>query len=441
MESAEGQGSVFHFTAPFAPGKTGTAEPGLLPAESLKGLEALVVDDNLAARETLAAILKEWGMKPATAAGAEEALAVLDRAAARGEAPSLIFLDSRMPGRDGFQLAEQLRARPDLNDVPLVILTSSAEPGDRARCRRLGLDGFVAKPVRPRELSAVINAVLKKNDPIPEAQGSRAGPAPPLFPHPGPSLRVLVAEDNLVNQKLIMRLLEKMGHLSVLAVNGREALAALEIERFDAVLMDIQMPELDGLGALAEMKANNSRRRRRDIPVIAMTAYAMKGDREKFLEMGFDEYLAKPIKPHQLAECLGRLVARDGCDGGGPVPRRTVADKTGFNLETALNRVGGDAELFQEMTIILLDELPDRLGKIKKAILAGDPGELEREAHGLKGSLGYFSTPAAFEAARELVELARVKRTDGAAEIFETLAEASGRLEEALRSWLEKKAD
>jgi signal transduction histidine kinase/DNA-binding response OmpR family regulator len=299
VESAPGQGSTFHFTARFGlPPAGGEAPP---PPADLRGVRVLVADGHATGRAILAEQCAAWGLLPVPAEGGRPALAALTQAAAGGEPVPVALLDARTPGADGFAVAEQIRQHPALSRTGLVMLLSAGRPGDVARCRELGAAAWLMKPAKHSELLDAVRAALGRSSP------PAPGPRPAVPPSPAP-LRVLLAEDNPVNQKLATRLLEKQGHRVVLAPNGKEALAALEREPFDVVLMDVQMPEMDGLEAAALIRRKEEGTGRR-VPIIALTAYALKGDRERCLAAGMDAYLAKPIRPDELARALDNLTS------------------------------------------------------------------------------------------------------------------------------------
>jgi two-component system, sensor histidine kinase and response regulator len=253
-------------------------------------------------------MLKRWEMRPVSEKGGEEALAQLVSAREAGEAFGLIVTDMHMPKMDGFELVERIRRRPELSTATIMMLTSAGHRGDAERCQKLGVSAYLLKPIRQSELREAIARVLgarEQEGKIPLITRFSLGDA-----RDGSDfLRVLVAEDNPVNQRLIVRLLEKRGHRVALADNGRQALAALEKESFDLVLMDVQMPEMDGFEATRaiRMKEKNSGLHQ---TIIALTAHAMKGDREKCLAEGMDGYLTKPIRPQELDEVLARYGAR-----------------------------------------------------------------------------------------------------------------------------------
>jgi signal transduction histidine kinase/CheY-like chemotaxis protein len=307
--SAPGRGSTFHFTV-----RAGLTAPGQVPPRpaaevtALRGVPALVVDDNEINRQLLAALLASWDMVTATVASGEEALRALEDARSAGRPPELILLDGRMPGMDGFAVAERIRATPGFTALPIMLLTSDAGRDDLARCQALGITRYLIKPIAPSELRA---ALL-------DAVGSPAPPAPAATPPasaPGRPLRVLVAEDNEVNQKLVTRMLEKLGHTVVLAINGVQALSVADRETFDLALMDVEMPEMDGLTAAAAIRRHETERGRPRLPIIALTACALAEDRQRCLAAGMDAYLAKPLCGEALARALDQVTAGAGPSG------------------------------------------------------------------------------------------------------------------------------
>jgi signal transduction histidine kinase/CheY-like chemotaxis protein len=294
VESEPGKGSTFHFTPRF--GVPAGAAPVPRPVR-LHALPVLVVDDNATNRRILGEMLSHLGMRPQLVDGADAALKALRGAVEAGDPFPLVLLDGSMPGMDGFGLAGNIRGRPELAGTTLVMLTSAGQPGDAARCRELGIQAYLIKPVKQSELLDAVFTAL--------GVSAGDGPAPPAPAAPPirRRLHVLLAEDNVVNQRLAVRLLEKHGHTVSLTGTGREALAALERQSFDLILMDVEMPEMDGLEATAEI-----RRRERDtarhVPILAMTAHAMKGDRERCLEAGMDGYVSKPIQAQELWQAI-----------------------------------------------------------------------------------------------------------------------------------------
>jgi PAS domain S-box-containing protein len=311
IESEVGKGSYFHFTVRLGVADTTAIEVGTIaPAELLRGVNVLVVDDNRTNLRILEGMLKRWEMKSISVKGGEEALAELDRSRKAGESYSLILMDMHMPKMDGFSLVERIRLRPELATATIMMLTSAGHRGDAARCQELGVAAYLLKPIRQSELREAIARVLGARE--------HTGAIPLITRFslqdardPAACLRVLLAEDNPVNQRLVVRLLEKRGHRVVVVANGLEALEMLERQKFDLVLMDVQMPQMDGLEATAAIREKERGGRPRT-PVIALTAHAMKGDREKCLAAGMDAYLSKPMRPLELDEALENYVARRG---------------------------------------------------------------------------------------------------------------------------------
>jgi signal transduction histidine kinase/CheY-like chemotaxis protein len=299
--SAPGEGSTFHFTARFGAAADSQAPEGRsLP----RGLPVLVVDDNLTNRRILSDVLKQWAMKPVAASSGVEALLLIRRAFETGDPFRLIITDVHMPGMDGFELAEQLKKSPYSSGAVVLMLTSGERPGDISRARESGVSNYLLKPVRKYELRDVIAKAL---DPRPSSQPN--GTASPPDPSSLRRLqqisgtRVLLAEDNLVNQRVVQRILEKRGHSVFLASNGREALEALAQHDFDLVLMDVQMSEMDGLEATRAIR-ETEKASGLHVPIIALTAHAMKGDQDRCLAAGMDGYLSKPILAADLLNTI-----------------------------------------------------------------------------------------------------------------------------------------
>jgi CheY-like chemotaxis protein len=273
----------------------------------LEGVPVLIVDDNPTNRKILVEMLSASGMKPLAVSSGQEALTTLDWACAAGCPFPLAILDFQMPEMDGFSLAARIRAQTDLPYTRLFILTSAGQRGDAARCRETGIEVYLMKPVKQ---SALLEAIA-------HSLGRPAAPPPlPLLTRHSlaesrPKLRVLLAEDNAINRKLAIRLLEKCGHTVTVAIDGAEAVAAVRDGEFDLVLMDVQMPNMDGLEAAAAIRALE-RGTARHIPIVAMTAHAMKGDQERCLAAGMDNYISKPIQPDHMMDVIAQATAPAG---------------------------------------------------------------------------------------------------------------------------------
>ncbi|MEW5724016.1 MAG: response regulator, partial [Thermodesulfobacteriota bacterium] len=445
VESQPERGSTFKFTVDLALGRERQAQVRPAERERLHGLPVLVVDDNATNRLILEETLAHWGMKPKTAAGGRAALEIVEAAAWAGEPFALVLLDSHMPEMNGFETAERIKAHPKVSDTTLIILTSAGRRGDVARCRALGISQYLTKPIKQSDLLKAVLAALGR---VSEPGSGELEKADPGIEVSGPRLKILMAEDNPVNQKLQTRVLEKWGHRVVLAGNGLEAVQAIEREHFDLVLMDVQMPDMDGLTATTHLRRKEAGTGRR-LPIIAMTARAMKGDREACLEAGMDGYVSKPFQPKELLEAIRAFgpACSSVLDEDEPAetatreedlaPATVPAEKKPavvLDLESFMTRVGGDRELACDMAGLCLDELPEQMGRIRKAVAERDAAALHSAAHSLKGTTGNFSAQAAYEAAYQLEKMGREGDLSQAAEALSALEHEIERLEPALIS-------
>jgi len=308
VESEVGVGSQFHFTTVL--GISGPKEVVENVEETptlLHGVKVLIVDDNHTNRQILDGLVKRWGMNPTTVADGEKALDALSAAHAANEPYGLILTDMHMPKMDGFDLVKQIKQRPDISALTIMMLTSGGQVGDAARCSELGVSAYLLKPVRQAELREAIIRVLTGK--------VHVHTLPMITPYflksdsdPQNSLSILLAEDNPVNQKLALRLLEKRGHNVTIAANGTQALAALKKRPYDLVLMDVQMPEMDGLEATVHLRQLEQLSGQHQ-PIVAMTALAIKGDRDRCFAAGMDGYISKPIHPQELDDVLDKYLA------------------------------------------------------------------------------------------------------------------------------------
>jgi signal transduction histidine kinase/CheY-like chemotaxis protein len=417
VESSEGKGSTFHFTARFAVA-TAKPQPASPTVEiALRGLGVLVVDDNDTNRRILCDMTRGWGMRPQSTESGELALAALETAQQKREPFRVILIDCHMPGMDGFELAEKIQVsvkrNPDLTQVTVLMLTSGGLPGEANRCREVGISAYLLKPVLKDDLRAAVLAALSQ-------RRVEADKAPELVTRhtlreSTRKLRILVAEDNAVNQAVILRVLEKMDHTAVLAENGKEALALASTEKFDLVFMDVQMPEMDGMAATAAIRKNESKNGTARLPIFAMTAHAMKGDRERCLEAGMDGYITKPVRFSDIEQTLSG-VART------PIaPDKPAAPTASWDKTEALDRIGGDEELLEELCQIFLEESPKLLQKLQQAVATGDSDGVMRAAHSLKGESSYLGAGGTSQAARQLEEMGRVKDLSRANETLAVL--------------------
>jgi CheY-like chemotaxis protein len=349
-------------------------------------------------------MLTNWRMTPVLADTGISALALMEEANRTGEAFSVVLLDAQMPGMDGFDLAMKVHENSALAGSIVLMLSAGHRMADTARCRELGVKVFLTKPIGQSEL---LDAVLL-------ALGMRIAEEQLEITHPfaekqpkGRSLNILLAEDNPVNQKLALKLLEKAGHTVVLACSGREVLEALQLVSspgFDLALMDIQMPEMDGMEAtLAIRDAEKSSGHH--LPIIAMTANAMRGDRERYLGVGMDGYISKPISSHgifaEIERCLAKLERKT------IVTENPLIEYEQIDRKSLLDRVEGDQELLAEIIQLFLTDAPHLLETMRNALRLGDMILLERSAHSMKGAAGNMSALVTVSAAEQLEHSAK----------------------------------
>jgi PAS domain S-box-containing protein len=415
VESTPGAGSVFQFTAGFD-----TTEAMVPPhTRRLAGVRALVVDDNEVNRRILQAQLTAWGIDVTVVAGGQAALEALDAARRAGRPFPLVLLDAHMPDIDGFGVAEAIASRRELAGATIMMLTSGGTYGDAARCKQLGIAAYLTKPVRQPDLFDAICRVVEG------APDSRARAASSLSSAAAPAriVNVLLAEDNVVNQRVALGLLAKRGHRVTVASNGREAIDAVLREQFDVVLMDVQMPVMGGFEATAAIR-ERERETGGHLRIVAMTAHAMAGDRERCLAAGMDAYLPKPIEPRTLFAAVEESAA-EGLSSPPPPPR--------FDRAALLDRLGGDEALIADLVqLFLADGLP-RVARIKAALAAGDFATLRAEAHALKGSAGELALTSLAEAAGVLERLAEQKKTRAAEGACRLLSAEAAHVGELLR--------
>ena len=421
VESEPGQGSAFHFTASF---DIANIEPRAeLPEPVLAELPVLVVDDNPVNRRILHAQLTRWKMRPTCVASGHMALHALRTGMEAGAPFVLVLLDANMPNMDGFDVATAIAANPDLSGLTIMMLTSSGKYGDPARARALGIAEYMTKPIDATGLHDAMCRVLKgagTSRPV-----SSITPEKPMRP-----LRILLAEDNVVNQRVAVGLLKKRGHDVIVANNGVEALALLATTTVDLILMDIQMPQMGGFEATAQIR-EHERESGDHVRIVAMTAHAMTGDRERCLAAGMDGYIAKPIAPAILFATVEQEAGSTAAD---QVP--ALAPLATIDRESLMARVGGDAELFVEVIQLFLVDCPARVAAIKSAVDRADRDDIRVAAHALKGSAGNLSATGLAAAARTLERMGMEGRLDAAPTAFRQLSAQAALAMDLLRQWV-----
>ena len=429
VESAPGKGSTFRFIAEI--GRAGPEHHQVSePARELGGLPVLVVDDNATNRRILEEILRRWKMRPQTAGSAASATKALESALTAGHPFALALVDGQMPEVDGFMLAEKIRRDSRFQDLKIFMLTSAAHPEEIKRVRQLGVSGYLLKPVKQSELlNMIVSSMgrLTSSAPIKKRRLRRKG-----------GLRVLLAEDNLVNQKLQSRLLEKLGHTVTVVGNGKEAVSAADSDAFDLIVMDVQMPEMDGLEAASIIRSRQEAKDRR-IPIMALTAHAAAEDRERCRAAGMDAYLSKPVRMADLESAIATLFEK--------APKKTAArnnspeSSISANLideQKVLEGLGGDRELLVDVLRLFLEDSDRLLRDIQSANAHEDPVALGRSAHALKGSIANLSSGDAYAYAAELEKMGRNGERNSVPELIGKLEEALGKLQRAASQALDR---
>jgi len=411
VESKVKQGSKFHFTVVLELKKS---ESESVPKQSQDfiDLPILVVDDNASNRRILKEILTNWHMKPTLASSGTEALRALETGSSANSF-ALVILDVHMPDMDGFAVAEQIRNSNRYQAIKIVLLTSASRPSDVARCRELGISDYLSKPIKQSELFDAIVTAMTEHSLKPELCDSISASIRPSER----SLRVLLAEDNPVNQMLAMKILERLGHKVQVVNDGKEAIGQARAQDFDLIFMDVQMPEMDGLEATMAIRAAEAVTGKH-VPIVAMTAHAMKGDREKCLSAGMDGYLSKPIRIDELKQAISEV---DKKRNTGQSPEQDSFQAIG-QLELLLDSVMGDRTLLVEMAELWLADSEKQEKQIREGLDSGDAMMVQSAAHALKGSVGTFQACAAQEAAKQLEMSAKDADLAGARKAFESLS-------------------
>ncbi len=431
LESRLGHGSAFHFTA-----RCGVANwslPVAIAPPSWQGRPILVVDDNLTSQRFLHETLRDWGFKPIVADSGLVAFAELDRALDQGKPFQLVLLDTRMPAMDGFTVAERIKASRHATTVPILMLSSAGQPADLDRCRQLGIGTYLIKPIKQSELFEILCQVIDR--PAAQSEITISAPlidtvAPSTEAGSAQSLTILIAEDNVVNQRVVRGILEKRGYAVMIANNGREAVQAVATQRFDLVLMDLQMPEMGGLEATTNIRRMEAVMGGHT-PIVAVTAHAMAGDQERCLATGMDAYLSKPIQPELLFATIGRLAIGNAVDRIAPTHSATrpvnqeipiaspVAPQGASTLVVSphradvidfaalLSQVENDWDLLGELIELFLESSPRLLIEAESGLARGDSQTIERAAHALKGSMQNMGAVRAAQAATDLEEIGR----------------------------------
>ncbi|MBI4962366.1 MAG: response regulator [Desulfomonile tiedjei] len=432
VESKVGAGTTFHFVIRLGlqHGRVKLEAPQT--KANIQGLAVLVVDDNATNRRILEDTLRYWGMNPVVADNGPKAMELLLEASERGHPFPLVLTDCMMPGMDGFELVERCKQDSRLAASTIIMLTSSGERGDASRCVKLGISAYLVKPIKQSELFFTVSKVLEEPTP--------GETHPSLITRHSireskNRLNILLAEDNPVNQTVALRMLERMGHSVSLVENGKEALETIKLAGFDLVLMDVQMPLMDGLEATEALR-EWEKTTGKHVRVIAMTAYAMKGDEERCLAAGMDGYISKPISAQRLYEAIEDMI--DQTKKPGENVAASAVKPEALDKLVILDRVGGDTELLKEIVDLFLEDYPDLLVKIREALQTKDSQLLEKTAHALKGSVGNFGAESAVQAALNLENMGRNQDLAEAPQTLVNLEKELERLREELAGFVKE---
>ena len=414
-ESEVGRGSTFHFVARLGLGDPRALELPTHEPVLLHNTRVLVVDDNVTNRRILEETLANWGLAVVATSNSSSALLLARQACWENQPFRLLLTDINMPEMDGFELSRQMKSDRRLQDIVIIALTSGSRLGDSARCDELGIAAHLMKPVKQSELFDTIVKSLGITAVEDEPASERLTPTE----EPLPPLRVLLAEDSLFNQRLAIGVLERHGHQVVVANNGREAVQAVQQDRFDIVLMDVQMSEMDGLEATAAIRQWEGEVGGH-IPIVAMTAHAMKGDRELCMDAGMDGYVPKPVRSKELFSVMRQLLGGAPAASDKATPPETEP-AVEVDLSGLLENVGGNRALLHELIDIFLDECPRHATSIRQAIAARDAATLRLAAHTLKGALRHFGAEHSASLAQSLEDMGKNGSVDSAAPIFAQL--------------------
>ena len=437
VESAVGAGSTFFFTARFAVSDELESKQQSLPlvVERLFNLPILVADDNQTSRESIAKLLDDWHMAPVPASNAQSALEKLEAATAKGQPIPLAVIDALMPEQDGFQLVEQITESPTLGTKTILMLSSADRIAFKERCKELQFDGVLEKPISQSNLLDAIVTALG----VATIDAVRPNELAPIQPSER-ALSVMLVEDTPANRKVVERVLAKRGHNVSSAVNGREAVDLFHQHHFDVILMDVQMPSMDGFQATEAIRTyeeehQNSNR----IPIIAMTAHAMVGDKHRCLAVGMDDYISKPINIRRLIDIVEgygreRHNSKESESANGlSISRKKLTSHDAhavgvMDLEKALRRLDGDRTLLVDLIGFFLEDYPTLIVRMDEAAAAEDAALLERAAHSLKGLVANFDAKLAKDLAQKLENAANNRDLTHVQEFIESLKSATAEL-------------
>lgn len=427
VESAVGKGSTFHLVVHAEIPAAGPHSVPSATAKALQGVPVLVLDDNPSNGQILCEMCKQWGIRPLLAVDGESAMRELYAAQLSRQPFSLAIVDMDIPGVNCLDLVAQVHKSPELVGAVIAMISSGMQQSDRAKCDELGV-AYLRKPIRRSELLSSILRALGKHP----AEKNVACANPASFRSASRPLHILVAEDHPVNQKAVIGLLGKIGHIIRLAGNGAEALKMIEGSNVDLLLMDVQMPVMDGLTAARNIR-NRELNTGHHLPIIAMTAHAMEVDRQRCLQAGMDAYISKPLTAAQLDAIIAQVCGEEPVRSHQPLPEPQATIEL-WSSANALARLGGDEDLMQELVELFLEENPKQMAILRQAIANGNAELIERTAHNLKSEVGYMQIPGAPEIAAAIEARGRSRNLEDTVHLARELQDVISAAEKEMRA-------
>ncbi|MFW6303304.1 MAG: response regulator [Candidatus Sumerlaeota bacterium] len=453
LQSEPGKGSCFSFTARFRNSRPRADVPDYTQEDDLCGCKVLCVDRNDQTRGALQGILEKSGVIPVFADTVDQAHEKIQAARASGAPFNLVILDSNVSSESVFEKSAEISDAAGDHKLPVILLMSLGQRGDAGRCREAGIAAYLSKPVQTSEIANVMREVLRRKNRVcvgerTPSRGSDLITRHSIEPHIGAPLDVLLVEDNPVNQELAVILLEGHGHEVTVVANGRQCLEALEKQAFDLILMDVQMPVMDGVEATARIRRREVKQGGH-IPIIAMTAHALKGDRERFLAAGMDSYISKPIIPDMLFRIIGEALGESAIDNGDfdesdqILPHLSLRQfnetaRGSIELNALLGRLQEQDAVALRVLKVFSQDMPGKLERLREAIKSGDIDKILQLAHALKGAAGNVEAVRMKKSLEKIEEFARNADKDAVTREFERTLEEASRVSAVLQEIIEQ---
>ena len=436
VESEPGKGSTFHFNVKLGLQAQKELSEREFESIDLHGKRVLIVDDNDTNRMILREMVSGFGLFCMEAIDGESGLAEMEKAADEGRIFDVVLMDYQMPRMDGFDASKRIKENPSFAEARIIMLTSSGQRGDAVRCKELGISGYLLKPVKQSELFDAIKTVLSLGGLDEAGERTRLVTRHSIREEKQMrKLKILLAEDNYINRQMATKTLEKQGHWVTAAPDGQKAVELIERDSFELVLMDVQMPIMDGLEATGKIREREEKLKSERVPIIAMTAHALKGDREKCLEAGMDDYISKPIDPPELRALIDKWsgkAAKRRQEAGDPSEQRGAADerpeRLPVDLDKALQRAEGDREFLEQMLQHFVTGLPDQIKAFSLVMEEGDGEKLAQQAHSLKGSAATLGVEGVASAALRLEHMGKDNSLKEAGAVLRELEDELTRL-------------